>query len=140
MNQTICLMCGDPVSLCACRTSPLTPDALERALRARVAELETAALRDEDKLQAADARAFEAEHKLEKAEKMIEALHAARNVMAGDINMGLATERDAALLRLHSAELLLSETIEYLPIGGTEQARAKVERYFRPVVERAAAK
>lgn len=43
--------------------------------------------------------------------------------------------------RLHSAELLLSETIEYLPIGGTEQIRAKVERYFRPaVVERPTAR
>jgi hypothetical protein len=68
MNQTICLMCGDPVSLCACKTSPLTPDALEHALRARVAELEAAALRDEDKWQAADARAFEAERKLHAAE------------------------------------------------------------------------
>lgn len=46
-------------------------------------------------------------------------------------------QRLEQLSRLHSAELLLSETTEYLPIGGSEQIRAKVDRYFRPaVVER----
>ena len=46
MNDT-CLMCLDPVSLCLCKTSPLTPDALEDLLRseltaakARIAKLE----------------------------------------------------------------------------------------------------
>jgi hypothetical protein len=38
--------------------------------------------------------------------------------------------------RLGSAENLLSEALEYLPIGGRAQIRAKVLEHFRPAVEK----
>jgi hypothetical protein len=108
MNQTICLMCGDPVSLCACKTSPLTPDALEHALRARVAELEAAALRDEDKWQAADARAFEAERKLGDLQKNYD-LSRASERWSEEEYMTLKADRDSLVSRLDTALIALRE-------------------------------
>lgn len=74
-----------------------------------------------------------AESKLSQAEKMIEAQHAARAVLAGDINMDLArvakeaeAERDSALGRLSSAVELLQQVLDGTaePVDWNPRARA----------------
>jgi hypothetical protein len=132
MNQTTCLMCGEPVSLCPCKTSPLTPDALEHALRSRVEELERTALDDEDKLHALMAKVHELQSRLGELQDLLRQ----RDEIIDTEHQQTERQKQRAIdaeCRLSSCESLLRRTLDCVAIGGW---RSEVEAYFAGGVEK----